>query len=233
MVNNWLDIIQNYLLPPTCIFCGHTGTDTLDLCGDCRSLLIVNERFCRRCAAPLEADNCEGLICGDCQKRRVSFDSTFAPYIYQGAMRFLISGLKFGAQYKHARLLAKLMIEGLDSTNDRPGCLVPVPLHKKRYRERGFNQAAEIARIVSHELAIPLIQTHCIRSRDTPHQIDLSAKQRRKNVKRAFTVTKPLAQTHVAIIDDVMTTGATVAELAIALKKSGVERVDVWVCARA
>ena len=114
-----------------------------------------------------------------------------------------------------------------------PEYLIPVPLHRNRYRQRGFNQAIEIAQSLSRELAIPLNLNACVRLRDTPHQIDLSAKQRRKNMKHAFAARGLSTIRHVAIVDDVMTTGATASELAIALKNAGVDRVDVWVCARA
>ena len=108
-----------------------------------------------------------------------------------------------------------------------------MPLHKVRYRERGFNQALEIAKTVAKELKIPLDITSCHRTWDTPHQIGLSAVQRRKNMEKAFSLIKPINALHVAIVDDVMTTGTTVHELASLLKKAGVERVDIWVCARA
>ncbi|MCX7099415.1 MAG: phosphoribosyltransferase family protein, partial [Methylococcales bacterium] len=101
------------------------------------------------------------------------------------------------------------------------------------YRERGFNQALEIAKTVAKQLQIPLVLDTCIRQRDTPHQTALTAKQRRKNMRRAFALVKPMTAQHVAILDDVMTTGSTAHELAALLKQAGVSRVDVWACARA
>lgn len=148
-------------------------------------------------------------------------------------MRYLITSLKFGAQYKNARLLGLLLAGRLKQTAERPDCILPVPLHKARYRQRGFNQAIEIARTVSKELQIPLDLTSCRRHSNTPHQTTLTAKQRRKNLKNAFSLIKPVQAQHIALLDDVMTTGSTVYELACLLKKAGVNRVDVWVCARA
>lgn len=141
--------------------------------------------------------------------------------------------LKFGGHTKNARLLGLLLAEHLKQTAQLPELIIPVPLHKLRYRERGFNQALEIARTVAKELNIPLDITSCQRTHDTPHQIGLTAIQRRKNLEKAFTLIKPIKTQHVAILDDVMTTGSTVHEIASLLKKAGVERVDVWVCARA
>lgn len=148
-------------------------------------------------------------------------------------MQYLISQLKFHDHYQHARLLGSLMAAQLVDIGEKPDCIIPVPLHPRRYRERGFNQALEIARHVSRELAIALDYQSCVRSRDTRHQIELPAKQRRRNLRQAFRVIQPVAYRHVAIIDDVMTTGATVNALAGELKRHGVSRVDIWVCARA
>ncbi len=156
-----------------------------------------------------------------------------APFLYQGAIRHLITTLKFNADFKNARLLGLLLSEYLNSTAEKPELLIPMPLHNARYRQRGFNQTIEIARTVSTQLKIPLEINTCLRDRDTPHQTALSAKQRRKNIKNAFSITKTIHAKHVAILDDVMTTGSTAHELARVLKKAGVGRVDVWVCARA
>jgi ComF family protein len=172
-------------------------------------------------------------LCGRCLSNPPAFDATVAPFTHQGAVRHLITGLKFNAQYKNARLLGLLLAESLQANPQRPDCIMPVPLHKARYRERGFNQSIEIARTVSKTLQIPVDVNVCVRHRNTPHQTTLTAKQRRTNIKNAFTVTKPITAQHIAIVDDVMTTGATVHELAMVLKKAGVARVDVWVCARA
>ncbi|MGR9115692.1 MAG: ComF family protein [Gammaproteobacteria bacterium] len=232
-VNNWLDIIQHYLLPPTCILCGNPGRDSMDICRHCTDLLPRNNNCCYRCGAIYEQMIDHPLLCGDCQKRKMSFDETHAPFTYQGVIRYLITGLKFRSQFKNARLLGMLMAEHLKLSAECPEYLLPVPLHKSRYRQRGFNQAIEIAQTLGRELSIPLSLNGCTRIRNTPHQIDLPAKQRRKNIKHAFSIHKLPPARHVAIVDDVMTTGTTVAELAALLKKAGVDRVDVWVCARA
>lgn len=145
----------------------------------------------------------------------------------------MIGNLKFGANYKNARLLGMLLVGHLRQTAELPDLILPVPLHLSRYRQRGFNQAIEIGRTVAKELKIPLDLTSCKRHRDTPHQTQLSAKKRRKNLKNAFSVIKPIHARHIAILDDVMTTGSTAHELAYVLKEASASRVDVWVCARA
>ncbi|MDO9104297.1 MAG: ComF family protein [Methylovulum sp.] len=230
---NWLNIIQDYLLPPTCVLCGNVGHDRRDLCLPCYRHLPRNTPCCYQCAERLETPCAIPVRCGRCLSQRPAFDDTYAPFIYQGAIQHWITALKFGADYKHARLLGQLLAEHLQQTAERPGLILPVPLNPSRYRGRGFNQSIEIARTVAQILQLPMDLNSCRRQRDTPHQSALAAKQRRKNLKHAFTLVKPISARHVAILDDVMTTGATVHELAAVLKKAGVNRVDVWVCARA
>ncbi|WP_029646552.1 ComF family protein [Methylomicrobium lacus] len=234
MVNNWLDIIQQLLFPPTCILCGNPGQAGRDLCSHCRLQLPANACCCPCCANRMDAVAAEAnRPCGRCIGRPPAFDKVHAPFLYQEDMRYLITGLKFSARHANARLLAQLLAEHIGQNAQRPDCLMPVPLHKARYRERGFNQAIEIGRLVAAETGIPLDLTSCRRRRDTPHQAGLTSKQRRRNIKNAFELVRPVSCRHVAILDDVMTTGSTAHEMAVLLKNQGVERVDVWVCARA
>ncbi|MDP3589058.1 MAG: ComF family protein [Methylobacter sp.] len=233
MVYNWINIIQDYLLPPTCILCGNPGHNSRDICHSCYTQLPRNNLCCYRCAEILETPATAPVLCGRCLSRHPAFDETVAPFIHQGAIRHLIGSLKFGANYKNARLLGMLLADHLKQTAERPDLIIPVPLHKARYRERGFNQAIEIARTVAKEMQIPLDLTSCKRHRDTPHQTQIPAKKRQKNLKNAFSIIKPIHARHIAILDDVMTTGTTAHELAYILKKAGASRVDAWVCARA
>jgi ComF family protein len=131
-----------------------------------------------------------------------------------------------------ARTLGRLLAERLAEHPHRPDALVPVPLHPRRYRERGFNQSAEIALELSRRLAIPLHASLCTRIRHTPAQAGLSARQRRVNVRRAFQVADTGLPRHVAIVDDVVTTGTTVNELARTLRAAGVAYIQVWAVAR-
>ncbi len=233
MVNNWLNIIQNKWLPPRCILCGRPGFDDLDLCYGCYSDLKRNQSCCYRCGEHFEVAVAAAQMCGRCLKKPPEFDETYAPFLYYDVMRYLITELKFHNRFKHARLLSKLLANYIAEAAQPPDCIIPIPLHQSRYRQRGFNQAIEIARHLSKQLAIPLDLTTCVRTRDTAHQTDLPAKQRKKNVKSAFSVIRPLKARHIAIVDDVMTTGATADALAHTLKTHGAAQVDVWVCARA
>jgi ComF family protein len=232
-VNDWLNIIQNKLLPPRCILCGQKGFDDLDLCVDCFADLPRNTDCCYRCGESFATAILSPQLCGRCLKNSPHFDDTHAPFLYKDNIRYLITQLKFAKQYKNARLLGALLAKHIANTAEKPDCLLPIPLHLNRYRQRGFNQSTEIARHLAKHLHIPLDLHSCVRNRDTPRQSNLTAKQRLKNIRLAFSISKPLDVPHVAIIDDVLTTGATASALALTLKQSGVSRVDVWVCARA
>lgn len=224
-------IIQNLLdffMPPHCILCGERGFENRDLCQACYGELPKNTPRCMKCARDFTED-----FCPTCTKKLPAFDETLAPFLHHSAIRYLIISLKFHAHYPSARLLGNLLADYLQKTAQLPDCIIPIPLHKNRYRERGFNQSIEIARVLSKRLSIPLDLKSCIRNRDTAHQVGLNAHQRNENIKNAFSVSADFKDKHVALVDDVMTTGSTVHELALALKMAGCERVQIWVCAKA
>ena len=233
MVNNWLDIIQDCLFPPTCILCNLDSNNTVDLCEVCAMHLEKNFYCCYQCGETFESLSSSPKLCGKCISNPPAYDRTHAPFIYQSGIRDLIQNLKFHNNYKNSRLLGKLLSDSIQNRIELPELIIPVPLHTIRYRQRGFNQSLEIARTVSKKLSIPLDYWSCHRKKYTLQQSALSAKDRRKNIRNAFVVSRPINANHVVILDDVMTTGTTVNELAATLKKSGVSRVDVWVCARA
>jgi ComF family protein len=230
-MNNWPSIIQDWLFPPTCLLCGDPGAEGRDLCGACAEELPRNRPACPVCALPLPfADD---LPCGRCLADPPAYARAVVPFHYAPPIDYLIRSLKFNARFPCARLLGQLLAEALAAETDRPHCIVPMPLHVGRYRARGYNQALEIAREVSRILAIPLDPQACARVLPTRPQTRLSGKERLRNVRKAFRASGAMNARHVAILDDVMTTGATVGELAQALRKAGAARVDVWAVARA
>lgn len=155
-------------------------------------------------------------------------------FLYLEPIRYLICAMKFHANYSCAGLMGLLMTEHLRTLNSVfPELIIPVPLHRNRLKQRGFNQSIELARGVSKGLGIPMQLNHCIRRRDTAPQSGLISKQRRKNVKGAFAIIRPIKEKHVAIFDDVITTGSTVNELAKTLRQHGIEIIEVWSIARA
>ncbi len=228
-MNNCLKFIQRYLLPPVCVTCGGTAEDELDICHGCLAAMPGLGTVCRRCALPLA----QAGICGRCMKNPPPFEQTFALFRYAHPVDHLIQELKFSRRLVNARLLATLMAASLQQQKQRlPDLIVPVPLHRRRLRARGYNQAVELARPVSRLLGVRIGFGCCQRVRETAVQSDLVAKQRCANVKGAFKVDGSLRGAHVVIIDDVMTTGNTVTELAQVMRDRGARIVDIWVCAR-
>jgi ComF family protein len=219
-------------MPLHCILCSDKGVENRDLCAACYLELSKNSPRCYQCASDFISSNSTGL-CPNCFANSPAFDETFAPFLHYRGIRYLILQLKFHNHYPSARLLGNLLADYLQKTAELPDCIIPVPLHKNRYQERGFNQSIEIARVISKRLNLSLDIHSCIRHRDTAHQIGLTGEQRNENIKNAFSISPKFKAKHVAIIDDVMTTGSTVHELALALKIAGCDRVQVWVCAKA
>jgi len=239
------------LYPPTCVLCGATGLDArgrdgpagaraaphplapegLDLCRDCLAGLPKTTHACNRCGLSLPAD--APAVCGPCRHRPPPFAHCHAAYRYSEPLPTLVGGAKFRGRLNLVRLLGQCLAISLrEGGVEMPDLIVPVPLHARRLRQRGYNQALEIARILGRELAVPLDVHSCWRVLDTKPQTGLEQEDRRRNVRGAFRVRRPLAARRVAIVDDVVTTGSTVAELSRVLLRAGVERVDVWAVAR-
>ena len=221
------------VLPPRCLLCGGEGAQGRDLCAGCRADLPVNACCCARCALPLEHP---AERCGICIKREPPFASAWAPFRYAHPLDLLEARFKFHRDLAAGRLLADLMIEAASQqlTGPLPECMLCVPLHHDRLRERGYNQALELAKPLAKALRIPLDVHTLIRVRSTSAQTGLDAKARRRNLHDAFAVKADAKlPDHVAILDDVMTTGTTLRECTRVLLRAGVKRVDVWALARA
>jgi ComF family protein len=231
MLKACLSTLQGFLFPASCVLCGKPGDDGRELCAECLVDLPYNPHACQRCAIPLPGPF---ALCGQCQTTTPPYDAAISIFRYDYPLDHLIQRLKFNAKLHLATLLGELMAEHLHhAAGTLPELLIPVPLHTARLRERGFNQALELARPIARALQRPLDYRSCVRLRATQAQSLLPAKEKRANVKNAFGVVRPIEARHVAIIDDVMTTGHTVQELAGIVRKAGVERIDVWVLARA
>ena len=234
MVNHWLKSVHNWLLPATCVLCDQKGAAGQDLCHGCAGELPYIRAACERCAIPLPLLQAGAGVCGQCQQSPPSFDAARALFHYREPVDQLLKGLKFNGKLHNARLLGELMAERLVAPGAlHPDAIVPVPLHPARLRQRGFNQALELARPLARRLGAPLLPQLCQRVRDTAPQLGQDAKARRRNLKGAFAVSDLGDIKRMVIVDDVMTTGSTAELLAQALKRAGAERVELWVCARA
>jgi ComF family protein len=200
-------------------------------------MLPLNDCCCVRCALPLAEEGGAPALCGRCIKKAPVFDYAYSLFRYEDDVIRLVHQLKFAEKITYARSLGELLLlmwqDKSSAVGQQPDCLMPVPLHPARLRQRGFNQSIEIARIVSHRLQIPIEYDAVIRQRKTTSQTGLDARQRQRNIRGAFEVVAEIKAKHILIIDDVMTTGATVNELAMVLKKNKVARVGVMSAARA
>lgn len=235
MLNHFLQSIFNSIFPNHCLLCNKKSDTGKDICMRCWATLPWLLASCYQCAKPLNIAHNEPLYCGECLKCPPSYDATLAPLIYQGEIISLITKMKFYNNLSATRLFAELIAERViaqHSSHDLPTLLIPVPLHPKRLRQRGYNQATLIAKHLSNLTQIPMKFDLCKRIRYTTPQSKTSAEFRRSNIVDAFSINKPLKAQHIAIIDDVMTTGATVGGLAHIFKANGVERVSVWCAAR-
>lgn len=222
-----------WLLPLRCLVCGQRGHDGMDLCAACLDAMPWMPPACTRCALPLgDGDGDVGDVCGPCLRQRdPPIRRAHAALLYGFPLDRLLPRLKFHADFAAGRVLARLMAQGLRDA-ERPEALVPVPLHARRLRRRGYDQTLELARPLAHRLGIPIRTDLLTRRRATQAQSRLDEAQRQHNLHGAFAVGDGSRPAHVALIDDVMTTGATLRAAAQALRAAGVARVDAWVCAR-
>jgi ComF family protein len=221
--------LGRWLLAPRCLLCAEPGVEGRDLCRRCTDALPWNRSACARCGLPLPVP---APACGACLLQPPPFAATTAAFVYAFPVDRLLPRLKFHADLAAGAVLADVMASTFASAV-RPDVLVPVPLHRSRLRQRGYDQALELAKPLARSLGLPLRTDLLQRVRATDAQSELDAKHRRDNLRGAF-ASQCLRDPprHVALFDDVMTTGSTVEEATRALRRAGVERVDVWVLAR-
>ena len=225
----WLRNDASRLLwPSRCLVCEEAGLDGMDLCGACERALPRMGAACRGCALPLPV----GGVCGACLRLTSPLQEVHAACLYAAPLDRLLPRFKFHDDLAAGRLLSQLMSESFAAL-PRPDVLVPVPLHLGRLRSRGYDQALELARPLARALDIPLRTRWLVRRRATAPQSERDAMARRRNMRNAFAVREgACVAAHVTLIDDVMTTGATLRAAAHALRRAGALRVDAWVCAR-
>ena len=221
--------LADWLFGGTCYLC-RGASRTGVLCAACAADLPRLPRLrCPRCALPVAT----GTPCGRCLGDPPAFDATVAVFAYAFPADALIQGLKFRSELAIAPLLAGALAAEIGALPDRGvDLVVPVPLHAARLVQRGYNQSMELARRLAVQLDTRLAADLCERVRNTTAQIDLPLKERHENVRGAFSCRRAVDAKTVAVVDDVMTTGATLREMAATLKKFGAVRVVNWVVAR-
>ena len=215
-------------LEQDCALCGQRSGETL-VCGECVDALPRIVRGCARCAIPLAS---EAVLCGECVRAgRHAFDDALAVFEYRFPVDRLVQRFKYAGDLALGRWLAARLAEGAAS-RARPDLIVASPLANRSLRRRGFNQALVLARHVAASLALRCEIDAVRKVRETAKQEGLDRRQRIENLRDAFRCDLRLAGEHVAVVDDVVTTGATASALARALRDSGAGRVSVWAVAR-
>lgn len=220
--------VLDVLMPQDCLLCGEpAGPD--GLCTDCCSELPRRPpTACPVCALP----GLNGGPCAQCLREPPHYDATLALFDYAFPVDRLVHGLKYGHQLSVARYLAQELCAVGSEFARRADLLVPMPLHARRLADRGFNQAVEIARPLARASGLPMELARVKRVRDTPAQATLDREERLRSPRGAFDCDLVLAGARVLVVDDVMTTGATLDELARCLKRQGAGWVGNLVVAR-
>ncbi len=217
--------IERILPAQPCVLCGalsHFGV-WCKACG--ADLPRLKENHCPVCALP----SANRMVCGKCLQYPPDFDRTVAVFVYAFPVDKLVQAVKFSGQLVLVNYLADALAERISVL---PDGLIAMPLHPARLRERGYNQSQLLAQRLAKRLSIPLLANACERVRNTSPQSALPWREREKNMLHAFECSADLSGKHIAIADDVMTTGATIAALASAIKRAGAREVSAWAVAR-
>ena len=221
--------LLEWVAPPCCLLCRLEVEYRHGLCQGCWAKLPVNEIHCERCALPMAHES----LCGHCQRCPPVFDSVIAPLCYQDPIDQMLCALKYHQQLSFARTAAGLITDMVrESGEPMPDLLIGVPMTHRAVRKRGLNQAVFLARLIGRQLGIPVKSTLIKKLRETDRQSTLNASKRQRNLKGAFHCKGSLEDKHIALVDDILTTGATANEISRVLKVAGANRVDIWVCAR-
>jgi len=226
--NQWLNLTNfiQVLFKQNCILCTSATKSKLGLCSDCLNELPYSPTSsCPQCGL-----SSNGLMCGSCLNSPPDFDSTHAVLIYAFPIDAMMQRYKYSSMLHLSQMFGQLLAQRINL--DNVDLIIPMPMHPARLKERGFNQALEIAKILTKNNKEKLDYRRSIRQKLTPPQASLQFKERVKNIKGAFQVNRDLTGKRVAIVDDVMTTGASLNELAKTLKKAGASHVECWVVAR-
>ncbi len=232
--DNLLNQIGRIIYPDCCHNCHkETSQEDKGLCQECRYKLKLIINPCKICGEELSEISSNQSICGRCQTNTRYFDSVFAPFCYSDPLDKLIHDMKYSKRISNCDLLAELLYEQVVLQRiTLPECLIPAPINPNQFLQRGFNQSIEITNRLGKLLNIPVKNDLIIKTNNTERQSRLSYSQRQKNLKGSFKLNKPIEFQHIAIIDDVVTTTATTNEIAKIAKCNGVNRIQVWACAR-
>ncbi len=228
------------LLPTSCVVCGRDSQNCYNLCHVCEAELPWIQRSCPVCGIDRIGQSQLVDTCGSCLLNPPPFTSCNGIFHYVSPIDKLLTDFKFNARFEVGFALSNILSKYMQRyylNSKKPDLILPVPLHRNRLRLRGFNQAIEIAKVVSRLCHIPLSKSAIMKIRDTSPQTEIgTARARKLNLRGAFSVANPAILKNVksvALIDDVVTTMATVTALSKVLQSHGISRIDVWCLARA
>lgn len=224
--------ISRFLQPKQpCLLCKNPHGEIFGFCSECFDDLPWHTApHCPQCGLESSGD-----VCGQCLKNSPNFDHTHALLTYDFPADALLQHFKYQQAHHLAHTFGHLFANHLSKTHAQLSnidAILPMPMHPTRLKERGFNQALEIARILAKNLALPLDIESCFRKKWTPPQATLPLKDRVKNMQDVFACNKNLQGLNIALMDDVMTSGASLNALAKTLKQAGANTVECWVVAR-
>ncbi len=217
------------LAPGACVACGGEIAGARLICVECEARLPRIAEPCGACGQPLAG---AGLVCARCLGNPPRWRQLTAPFAYRGLARDYVLKLKFHEAEYLGRVLCDAGLDAFRAVEIRPEVLLPVPLHRSRLLERGFNQAEFVARRLAGALGIAFDRHALTRRRETEPQSGLSAARRRSNVRGAFAYAPRRVYRHVAVVDDIVTTGSTADEITRLLHRAGVDFVEIWALAR-
>lgn len=231
LVNKLSNKLNFFYHNPVCWGCGTAHQGKKLTCSTCDDQIKRVFQACKLCGLSHQGKE---SVCVKCVRKSPKWAAMYAPLSYAQPVSHLIQQLKYNQKLDLLSVLIELVLPSFESIKEKPEILIPVPLHKNRYINRGFNQSFEITVMLSKALNIPFAEHLTQRVIDTKRQSELSLKLRQKNIKNAFVVSPKIKQyQHIALVDDVITTGSTIKELTQQCLKAGVNSVDVWALARA
>ena len=228
-----LDVVKHTIFKPNCLLCASPQANKDGLCSPCLNELPLHpSTSCPQCGL-----SSSGQLCGSCISSPPDFDATHAVFLYQYPIDKMMQRYKYGNMLNISHTFGQFLTEKIQNVTEKTpletvDLIIPMPMHPQRLKERGFNQALEIAKVLSKNHLEKLDYKSVARQTLTPPQASLALKERVKNIKGAFKVNADFKGKRVAIVDDVMTTGASLNELAKTLKKAGASHVECWVIAR-
>lgn len=230
--NKYWAKLLNSVYPWHCVICGAQAQNK-SICTECAPYLswCRNDTKCDVCGLPISADASHTRICGICQKHPPYYDCISAVFWYEPPISDFITQFKYFNHWENAQTLIELSESELVTENEN-SLIIPVPSHSSRIKQRGFNAVYELVKLYKKQRNFLYDDTLVSRVKNTETQTGKTKQQRKKNLRNAFKINHAIKHEHIIIIDEVVTTGATVNELSRCLKKAGVKKVTVWAIAR-